>query len=97
MYRNPFTQILPAGANPLWLLLLFKLWHKFFLQTPEPGPEPIVPECKGIAHVVGPGDSLWTLSIQYGVTIEELLAENPQIVNPDLIFTGEVICIPKRD
>ncbi|MGX7352738.1 hypothetical protein RU97_GL002495 [Enterococcus canis] len=44
-------------------------------------------------HVVQPGDSLSSLSIEYGTTIDSLLGWNPQITNPDLIFDGDTLVV----
>lgn len=51
-------------------------------------------KCDGQFYNVKAGDSLFKISRKFGVTIEEILAANPQITNPDLIFIGQVICIP---
>ena len=45
-------------------------------------------------HVVQRGESLWQISLQYGVTLEALIAANLQIKDPDMIFPGQVIIIP---
>jgi len=65
---------------------------------PEPGPEP-TPEpppviCSGISHTVQPGESLYSIGMEYGVSVEAILAENPQITDPANIYVGQVICIP---
>ncbi|MEA3335242.1 MAG: LysM peptidoglycan-binding domain-containing protein [Chloroflexota bacterium] len=44
-------------------------------------------------HVVLPGESLYAIAIQYGVTLQDLMAAN-QITNPDLIQRGQEIIIP---
>nr|DAG06709.1 MAG TPA: Lysozyme [Caudoviricetes sp.] len=44
-----------------------------------------------VYHRVVKGDSLWTLARQYGRTLAELIALNPQIKNPNLIHVGEEV------
>lgn len=57
-------------------------------------PMPPVPHCPGAAYTVVQGDTLFQIARRFGVTLEALLAANPQITNPDLIFPGQVICLP---
>jgi LysM repeat protein len=45
-------------------------------------------------YIVQPGDNLSTLAQQYGTTVAAILALNPQITNPSLIYSGEAISIP---
>lgn len=40
-------------------------------------------------HTVRSGDTLWAIAQQYGTALSELLAKNPQIRNPNLIYPGE--------
>ena len=42
-------------------------------------------------HRVVKGDTLWTLAGKYGLSLEELVALNPQIKNPNLIQVGEEV------
>jgi LysM repeat protein len=44
-------------------------------------------------YTVQPGDDLYQLSLRYGVTIAALQFAN-NIANPNLIFVGQVLCIP---
>jgi LysM repeat protein len=53
-------------------------------------------QCCGQLYTVRAGDTLFALSRRFGVTIEQILAANPQIVNRDTIFIGQVICIPSE-
>lgn len=42
-------------------------------------------------HRVVKGDTLWGLSRRYGVGLKELVALNPQIKNPNLIYVGQEV------
>lgn len=46
------------------------------------------------SYTVVSGDSLWKIAVKNQVGVSELIAANPQIQNPDLIYPGEVIQIP---
>lgn len=47
-------------------------------------------------HVIQPGDSLYRISLQYGVSVEAIVAAN-NIVNPNLIIAGQELIIPGVD
>ena len=42
------------------------------------------------------GDTLWKIAVKYQVGTSELIAANPQIKNPSLIYPGQVINIPDQ-
>lgn len=42
-------------------------------------------------HRVVKGDTLWALARTYGLTLSELVALNPQIKNPNLIYVGDEV------
>lgn len=42
-------------------------------------------------HRVVKGDTLWALAQTYGVALAELIALNPQIKNPNLIYVGDEV------
>lgn len=50
--------------------------------------------CNGQLYTVRAGDSLFLIGRRFGVTVQQLQAANPQISNPNVIFIGQVICIP---
>jgi membrane-bound lytic murein transglycosylase D len=52
-------------------------------------------ETGGSVHIVRSGDSLWSLSRRYGVSVEALRKANPEIAREGL-KAGEKIVIPKR-
>lgn len=56
--------------------------------TPIPTPEQVV-------HMVKSGDTISKIAAIYGVTIEEILAANPTITNPNRITVGARIVIPQ--
>lgn len=45
-------------------------------------------------YVVVSGDTMWSIAIHHGVTLTSLIQANPDIVNPNLIFPGQVLTIP---
>jgi len=56
---------------------------------------PSPPEsCEGQLYTVRAGDTLFLIARRFGVTLQQIRAANPQIVNPNIIFIGQVICIP---
>jgi LysM repeat protein len=52
-----------------------------------PTPPPTDPQF----YTVQPGDTLFSIATRFGTTVQNLLALNPQIVNPNLIFPGQQI------
>ncbi len=44
-------------------------------------------------HVVAPGDTLSGLATEYGTTVDDLLALNESIQDPNLFFDGETLLI----
>lgn len=49
----------------------------------------------GLTHTVVKGDTMWKLAVKYQVGTSEIIAANPQIGNPDLIYPGQVLNIPQ--
>lgn len=47
-------------------------------------------------YVVQYGDTLRLIAARYGTTVSAILAVNPQIWNPNLIYVGQIICLPPR-
>jgi LysM repeat protein len=47
-----------------------------------------------IQYKVKAGDTLSAIAKQYGISINAILAINPQITDPNLIFIGQIILIP---
>ncbi len=50
-----------------------------------------------ISHKVVSGDSMWKIAVKYEVGLSEIKNANPHIVNPDLIYPGQILNIPKND
>jgi nucleoid-associated protein YgaU len=55
--------------------------------TATPAPTPTV-------YVVAKGDTMSGIAKRFGVTIDQILAANPQVKNPDKITIGDALTIP---
>ena len=63
--------------------------------TPPPGTTPTPPPpppAGNTQYTVRPGDTLWAISVRFGVTVANLKAANGLV--SDLIFVGQVLTIP---
>jgi lysozyme len=73
------------------------------IQPSAPAPAPVQPqpvidpqlESIPATYTIQSGDTLWAISIKYGITVEDIVRLN-NIVNPDLVFAGQVIQIPGK-
>ena len=45
-------------------------------------------------YLVKKGDTLWGIAKRCGVSLTALIAANPQIKNPNLIYPGDRVTIP---
>ena len=50
-----------------------------------------------VKHTVVNGDTMWKIARRYEVGLDELIAANPQIADPDLIYPDQIITIPSKD
>ncbi len=60
--------------------------------TPTPSPTPPPPGAR--QFIVQAGNTLNIIAALFGTTVQAILAANPQITNPNLIFPGQVLTIP---
>jgi LysM repeat protein len=52
-------------------------------------------KCEEVLTIVETGNTLFTIAEKYeGISLDDLIAANPHIKNPDLIFPGDKICKP---
>lgn len=59
----------------------------------QPPPPPPPPPPAVTSYVVVPGDTLFRISVRFGVPMQQLVTLN-NIRNPNLIFVGQVLTIP---
>lgn len=45
-------------------------------------------------YTVQPGDTMFLIAQRFGVSLDDLIAANPHISDPNLIFPGDVLCVP---
>jgi morphogenetic protein associated with SpoVID len=60
-------------------------------------PKPVEPHVSDYAHkhIVNQGDSLWKLCKAWEIPLLDMIKANPQLKNPNVLMTGEVVYIPK--
>jgi len=64
-----------------------------------PGHENVHPKScpKGtVPYTVRMGDTLYSISRMYGISIDDIMAVNPQIKDPNRIYPGQLLCIPNQ-
>ncbi|WP_158606687.1 M23 family metallopeptidase [Paenibacillus ginsengarvi] len=49
------------------------------------------------AYTVKPNDTFWKVALKFGVTTRSLIDANPQIANPDILNTGDLLRIPAKN
>ncbi len=59
--------------------------------TPRP------PACPGgTIYTVMAGDTIFSIARKFNVSPDAIIAANPQLEDPDRIFAGQKLCIPRR-
>jgi uncharacterized YkwD family protein/spore coat assembly protein SafA len=53
-----------------------------------------IPRTNTLTYTVISGDTMWRIAAKHGIELSDLMAANPQITNPALIFPGQKINIP---
>ncbi|WP_165942386.1 glycoside hydrolase family 19 protein [Luteimonas terricola] len=53
-----------------------------------------IPARQSPSHTVQYGDTLSAIALRHGLGIDQLLAANPQILNPDVIYPNEQVSLP---
>lgn len=61
------------------------------IHIPVPGEMPVP---RASLYIVQPGETINGLAARFNVPPGALLQANPQIINPNLVFPGQIIAIP---
>lgn len=61
--------------------------------SPTPTPTP-TPTPSGNTYTVVSGDTMSRIAAKLGVTLDALIAANPQVTNPDYIDVGQILNVP---
>jgi spore coat assembly protein SafA len=67
--------------------IVYLLFLLFFISFPSIGNAQL-------NYIVLEGDTLWGIAINHQVSLEEIIRSNQQIIDPNLIYPGQVIIIP---
>lgn len=91
------TETETEQTRPGWQggLIENTLWQEYNriepVKIPLQAPAPNQGTEQPAYHQVTKGDTLWELSQRYGLNLSEMIALNPQIKNPNLIYTGQEV------
>jgi nucleoid-associated protein YgaU len=93
-YAIPVSIVLmlnPEVTDPSTIVVgrILYLGRSPFLRLP---PCDAVPDCS--LYTVKPGDRLSTIAGRYGIKLKAILDANPEIADPNSIFSGQVIRLP---
>ncbi|MFL7811967.1 MAG: LysM domain-containing protein, partial [Anaerolineae bacterium] len=86
-----FTETRPAGRGSVRAVPAGALDRT--VHSPGRGPGHAQGSCGDTVTVVA-GDTLARIAARCGTTVQAILAANPTIENPNLIFVGQAIEIP---
>jgi LysM repeat protein len=64
------------------------------LPTATTGGSSPTPRATPFVYIVVRGDTMSNIAEAFGVSLEDLIAANPQIEDPSLIYAGNVITLP---
>ncbi|MEN4042058.1 MAG: LysM peptidoglycan-binding domain-containing protein, partial [Anaerolineaceae bacterium] len=81
-------KILMILLAPLLIAELALSWQPAAAQSLTPQ------ERCGETYLIRRGDTLWRIAMRCGTTVADLMAVNPQIRNPHLIFAGQFLRMP---
>lgn len=80
--------------NQITNINLIRVGQQIYVPNCGGGTVPTPPPGGGTIHVVMQGENLFRISLRYGVSLNAILAVNPQIVNANLIYINQQIVIP---
>ncbi|WPC40152.1 LysM domain-containing protein [Clostridium sp. JS66] len=89
---NKWNRILAAPSPELKPTTIDSKNNAMFRQQPRV-PQSCPPAFLG-HYTVLPGDTFYSIAQMFRVRIEALAANNPHITNPNLLFPGDVLCVP---
>ncbi|CAN5566669.1 hypothetical protein BH23CHL6_BH23CHL6_04400 [soil metagenome] len=81
---TPGRTTVPGAASPAGTVVA---------ATPVPTPT-AVPQPTPRTYTIQAGDSLFAVALQFGLTVDQLLAANPDIEDANYVTIGQVIVIP---
>ncbi|WP_243208478.1 SafA/ExsA family spore coat assembly protein [Oscillibacter hominis] len=89
---------LAQQPRPDYVKYTFEFWESFdgygpFSVDQEASGSTVSRGSGSVYYTVVKGDTLWGIANRYGVTLQSLIANNPQIKNPNLIYPGNQVKI----
>ncbi|WP_207706885.1 SafA/ExsA family spore coat assembly protein [Alkaliphilus pronyensis] len=72
------------------------MYYNYKRQNPVNNFPPPPPCIGGTIYTVRPGDTMFRIANEYGISLQQLIEANPQVQNPNIITPGQKICVPSK-
>jgi spore coat assembly protein SafA len=85
------------------LVIQYRLWRRYLTKMSDEMKEVtagneamlIAPNCPGgRLYTVRAGDSMFFIAKRFNISLQSLIQANPQIADPNLIYPGQILCVP---
>jgi LysM repeat protein len=86
-----------ASLNGIWNYNLIYEGQRLLIPSPggyPPSEPPSYPHPTSGTYVVQWGDTMRKIAAKFDIALGDLIAANPQVLNPNLIYRGHVIYLP---
>jgi len=95
LHRHILDRVTRRQARQIHLIRVIAQKRRIVLPVTPTPPAPPGPPPARLEYIVQPGDTMYQIASRFGVSLEHLIRANPQIRNPESIFPGEIIYIPR--
>jgi len=93
-FGSTVDSILAANPSIKNVNLIYEGQRLTIYVSPATPPPATPPPASGQTYYVQKGDTLRKIAAKFSTTVDAILRVNPQITNPNVIYTGQAITLP---